>query len=202
MTKKQLWNMLAVLALLAGLLAAVPGIYHAYRKAEINHDMRTAVSNLDVARIKVLIAQGADPKTKGEARLDALFAAAEAGDTELGRQLIHAGVDPTRSATSYGQTPLMHAVARGYSTFVLLMIEKGANVNVRDSAGQSALMFAIRSGKTGIVRTLLEAGADPTFRDRRGATALSLARTLHRSPQIIAMLKTADAEARQAFATR
>lgn len=202
MTKKQLWNVVAVLALLAGLLAAVPGIYHAYRKAEINHDMRAAVNNLDAARIKLLIAQGADPKTKGEVGLDALFAAADAGDTALGRELIHAGVSAAASKTTYGQTPLMHAATRGYTTFVVLLLDAGTNPNMRDSAGESALMFAAGSGQTRTVRALLDAGADPTFRSRGGGTARSLAQKYHRAPEITAMLKTAEAEARQAFAER
>lgn len=202
MMKKQAWNVIAVLALLAALLAAVPGIYQAYRKAEINHDMRAAVNNLDVAAIKVLIAQGADPRTKGDANVDALFAAADAGDTELGRQLIHAGVDAATSKTTYGQTPLMHAAGHGHTEFITLLEDAGASMNMRDSAGDSALMFAASNGHPAAVQALLEAGADPTFRNRQGDTALSRARKYTQDPQVIAMLKTAEAEARQASAAR
>ncbi len=63
-----------------------------------------------------------------------------------------------------------------YRDIMLLLLEKGADPNVRDADGETALMLAIRAGSTELVRLLLDNGADLNTRDNhRGNTALILA---------------------------
>jgi hypothetical protein len=56
----------------------------------------------------------------------------------------------------------MHAAVNGYPEFVKLLLEKGANVNVRDEKGRTPLILAAKSGDhPAVLRALLDGGADP-----------------------------------------
>jgi len=55
------------------------------------------------------------------------------------------------------------------------LLEKGANVNIRDTDGISALMHASDEGLTDIVRNLLNKGANTNLQNNKGKTALMYA---------------------------
>ncbi len=72
---------------------------------------------------------------------------------------------------------------------VLLLIEKGADVNCKDEFfGITPLMFASRHDRLHIAVTLIKLGADINIKDKHGNTALSLAKK-HRNYQVIDLLK-------------
>ena len=54
----------------------------------------------------------------------------------------------------------------------LLLLQAGADKNVRDGKGRTAVMLATCNGHTEIVRWLLQAGAGKNMRDGEGRTAL------------------------------
>jgi ankyrin repeat protein len=66
------------------------------------------------------------------------------------------------------------------------LIEKGANVNARNSLGVTALMFAAMAGHKETVSMLIQHGADVNAIDQRGFTALALA--LHKGAKEVADL--------------
>lgn len=66
-----------------------------------------------------------------------------------------------------GQTVLFDAAARGYQDICKVLIEKGADLNVRDKSGKSALHMAIASNQYATVKYLLETGANTTGVDLR-----------------------------------
>jgi ankyrin repeat protein len=74
----------------------------------------------------------------------------------------------------HGATPLMTAASYrpGYAQSVAMLIEAGADVNLRDDKGETALMYAVRSHTPKIVEHLLLAGADVNARSEKGSTAL------------------------------
>lgn len=73
------------------------------------------------------------------------------------------------------RTLLMLAVQKKQNGVAKTLIEKGADINARDSHGQTALFIAIASGNDGIVRFLIEKGADINAKDNKGRTPLFIA---------------------------
>ncbi len=55
------------------------------------------------------------------------------------------------------------------------LLDRGLNVNAKDSAGWTALMMASLEGLPDVVQTLLSRGADPNIRSEKGETALIIA---------------------------
>src|SRR5487761_12996 len=72
-----------------------------------------------------------------------------------------------------GSTPLMYAALYGDADAVRLLLDSGADPNVRNEAGASALMWAVDELEK--TRLLLERGAEVNARSDDGRTALSIA---------------------------
>jgi Ankyrin repeats (3 copies) len=71
---------------------------------------------------------------------------------------------------------LLAAASAGDSAKVTLILnQRAAMVDERDSAGRTPLMLAVEQGRLETVRLLLERGADPNAADQTGLTPLKLA---------------------------
>ncbi|CAG0907169.1 unnamed protein product, partial [Cyprideis torosa] len=88
--------------------------------------------------------------------------------------LLHHGADPKAVTSPFNLSPL-HLAATGQTVTVL--IENGAEVNVRDEWGQTPLLLASRRGHHSLVQVLLSHGADVLATDLEGATPLTHAKT-------------------------
>lgn len=75
----------------------------------------------------------------------------------------------------------------GNTLGVTTWLQKGADVNARDSAGMTPLMLAAAQGHQRTVRVLLSHGADPTLKNKAGLTALALAEANHQT-NVVAIL--------------
>ena len=76
------------------------------------------------------------------------------------RRLLDAGADPD-TATPGGETALMTAARTGNVDAVTLLLDRGANVNAKDTArAQTALMWAVTENHPDIVKLLVARGAD------------------------------------------
>ncbi|MBO4405988.1 MAG: ankyrin repeat domain-containing protein [Alphaproteobacteria bacterium] len=65
----------------------------------------------------------------------------------------------------YGCTALMLAANNGHYGMVQLLLEHGADVNIKSNKGNTALMAAVvNRGRYGMLQLLLEHGADPNIR--------------------------------------
>lgn len=85
-----------------------------------------------------------------------------------------------------GSTPLMVAVLYGDAESVRLLLEAGADPNVRNEAGATALMWAVDDlDKT---RLLLRCGADANARSDDGRTPLLIATTRPQSYDVAKLL--------------
>ena len=63
--------------------------------------------------------------------------------------------------TNDGTTALWIASQNGHKEIVKLLLEKGADINVKQTAtGATALLLASQNGRTDVVKLLLEKGAD------------------------------------------
>lgn len=95
------------------------------------------------------------------------------------QRLIESGADIESQAGFFylRQTPLGIASFNGNLDVVKYLLDKGANVNVLDSARATPLYNAVRYSKSvDIVRLLMQRGADPNIEDREGYSALMYAR--------------------------
>ena len=59
----------------------------------------------------------------------------------------------------------------GNTTILGLLLDAGANLNVKNKLGGTPLMWAVSYGQDAAVRMLLECGADPRIKDVDGVTA-------------------------------
>uniref|UniRef100_A0A182P664 ANK_REP_REGION domain-containing protein n=1 Tax=Anopheles epiroticus TaxID=199890 RepID=A0A182P664_9DIPT len=80
-----------------------------------------------------------------------------------------------KETVGLGLTPLQIATRNGYSDVAQILLEQGANVQLRDTNGNSALHFAIESGCVKTVRLLLRHGASASVRNNLGNSPLELA---------------------------
>ena len=79
-------------------------------------------------------------------------------------------------ATQHGQTALMLAVSHGRLDMVQLLVEAGADVNIRDEDGSTALMCAAEHGHMEIVKYVLQQPETNVLaKDNDGLTALAVA---------------------------
>lgn len=91
------------------------------------------------------------------------------------RRLFSLG-DVNIRATQHGQTALMLAVSHGRLDMVQLLVESGADLNIRDEDGSTALMCAAEHGQTDTVKYLIgQPDVDISAKDNDGLTALAVA---------------------------
>jgi uncharacterized protein len=135
-----------------------------------------------ISLFHLLIEKGADlKKMASDNRL--MYNAAASADTSILAFIIRSGFN-VNDSTDFGDYPIIGAeFFRGFSTLKML-IDNGANVNVKTSVtfdlgldalkGCTALMFAAVSHDKSSFFYLLEHGADPNAKNKQGYTPLML----------------------------
>ncbi len=106
--------------------------------------------------------------------IDRFNQAIAARDATTINRLIAEGIDLNEADTS-GRTPLIHAVLaeKPSPRLIQFLVDKGADVNVADSAQQwTALAYAIEARQLAIAKLLLDLGANPDVPDLFGNTPL------------------------------
>ena len=117
-------------------------------------------------------ARGADNFFLFNVRASPAFIASKYGLKEVLRRLLKH--DKSNIDTRYGpnnMTPLMVACAEGHLEVVQILLENGANIDLRNSIGTTSLLFACAHRRLAIVKYLLEKGATVTT-DNFGDTLL------------------------------
>lgn len=142
-----------------------------------------AVGNHDVAAVRRMLDDGADPNAWSPLHGQSLlFTASEVEDLALVRMLLERGADPNQRLTivRYGLfnpdvTVLMYART---ADIAAALIQFGADVNAQDKRGTTALMNAASWGRIDVLRVLLDHGAEVTIRQNGPikASALDLAK--------------------------
>jgi len=165
--------------------------------ADADLRLPAAAMNRDVATVKALLAEGADPNTRGQYDTPALHWLIRVDELDTVKLLLEAGADPNGTA-SHGVSPLSLAVNNGNAAMVRLLLQAGADARASEPSGETLLMVAAAVGVADSVAALLEHGAVVDARDPDyDQTALMLAaREGHPEVASLLLAKGADVNAR------
>jgi hypothetical protein len=162
-----------------------------------------AIQTRNMRSVRYLIARGADVNAKGDDGRSALHLAAEAGNTEVFSLLLqnnaksheadYSGknaLDYTpeilknqfeliiaRNSPDYGSS-LLRFVENGRVNAVNLLIDQGAEVNIRNKDGDTPLIIATKNNDPQMVSLLLSRGASTLPVNNIGDHALGIAQKL------------------------
>jgi ankyrin repeat protein len=161
MTSAALWNRAEIIALLLADSAQVSP-----------QALSSAVSHGDTVLVRLMLDHGADP-TKGRSILSAVYGCKDRDNTLVIRMLLQRGV-PAKLHPDYGM--LHRAVVHCSVEAVQLLIQHGADVNLRDYRRATPLMLAANADRADMVSLLLATGADVNAKDEDGKNALRYAR--------------------------
>jgi ankyrin repeat protein len=148
----------------------------------------------EIEVIKAWIDQGAtwpddaagEAASAADPRAVRLMDALREGDGPALRTMLQDDPDAANLKGTGGSTPLMYAALYGNADSVQLLLEAGADPNIRNDAGATALLWAVDDrDKT---RLLLQAGADANARSNDGRTPLLSATSRVGSAEVVKLL--------------
>lgn len=168
------------------LQVAWPPSYPAPYRREIDVELRTAAAQGNDARLRELLAQGANRHAADADDRTALFhAAMQARSATVGILLKRETLTDPRDAQGY--TPLLHAVQRGHREVADALLQVGADSNAVGEDGMTALLFAARAGDAGLIRSLVHWGATVNGLDSQLFDALVSATQDHHPAALAAL---------------
>jgi hypothetical protein len=142
-------------------------------QADLDRRLTEAVQQNDIEKAKSAIADGAVCERWGNDETHPIALAISQNNIDMLRLLFEkAQASPDQSLGYYQGTPLRHAIAKDNMTAFDLLIEKGADINLKQSGQEPLLFFAIQNGKDHFIRRLLDLGAKFDCPNSSGWTAL------------------------------
>ena len=98
------------------------------------------------------------------------------GHFDVSEYLVRAGASiNSRSLNQLKAAAIQSATAGGYRKIVKMLLDYGADPNIREQGGFTPLHAAAQNGDDEMIRILLYGGADLTISSHNGKTALDLA---------------------------
>ena len=101
---------------------------------------------------------------------------------DIAKRLLLAGADPNKGSLNKKSgatisTPLNSAVEHENAECVQLLIDNGADLNLKDEDGYTPLVRAVEKDNSKIVEILLKSGADKTIKGPSGRALVEIARS-------------------------
>ena len=115
-----------------------------------------------------------------------MMSALRDGDRAAFRKALDANPKSINQRGPFGSTPLMYAVLYGDEADVKMLLDKGADPNIRNDANASALMWA--AGDPPKATLLVAHGADVNARSDAGRTPLVIAAGMPRGVEVVKLL--------------
>jgi ankyrin repeat protein len=160
-----------LMMVLASLLAVQPGRLLAADAPARDQSLIAAAESGDLARLKALLAQGANVHARDEQGRTALLAATHGNRVEAARMLLAAGAD-VNARDAIGDSPFLYAGAAGRLEILRLTLAAGANLKSLNRYGGTALIPACHYGHVETVRELLKTAIAIDHINHLGWTAL------------------------------
>jgi ankyrin repeat protein len=155
-------------------------IVNLLRAAAGELDVFEAATLGDVLRLRLLLA--GDPalvRAFSNDGFTGLHLAVFFGQAETAEELLRHGADPNAVARNPMRVAVINsAAASGRADLVKIVLQAGADPNVRQTAGYTALHAAAARDNIEMVQLLLDAGADASVRSDDGQTAADKAGAL------------------------
>ncbi|KAK6194499.1 hypothetical protein SNE40_000124 [Patella caerulea] len=140
-----------------------------------------AIKMRDVRALKLLLLHCCDINKISESGETLLTSASDLDDVHVLQLLIQSGCD-VNGTNSRGETPLHKAAAiprlfgaEKISEMIKILLQHGADVNVRDNNGKAVIMLVTETGNTDLFHEFLRESVDVNLQDNEGKTALMMA---------------------------
>ena len=129
----------------------------------------------ELATVKMLVEAGADVRATDDKGATCLMFAAYHGHTDTVRYLVGFPEVDLNHQGKMNRTALLLAVHQRHAEVVQVLIDAGADIEIRTDEGRSPLHQASISGELTTVKMLVEAGADVRATDANRDTCLIIA---------------------------
>ncbi|OGB83312.1 hypothetical protein A3F66_05630 [candidate division TM6 bacterium RIFCSPHIGHO2_12_FULL_32_22] len=103
--------------------------------------------------------------------------AASSGNIDAVKAYLDAGANPNYKDFAFKQTAIMHSAMMNHTEISNILLQAGANLDIRDNYGNTALILAATNGYIEIVNLLIQGGANLDIQNKYGNTAIILAAT-------------------------
>lgn len=132
------------------------------------------IKSKDLEFAKYLIEKGVDIKVCNHSGYSAMSVAIMEKMNDFALELIEQNVGLETPIASCDRTPLHIATEFNNIEFVEMLLDKGVDINAKDSNGDNALMYAIRGNRMDIANLLIERGININERNKNNEDALQL----------------------------
>ncbi len=124
--------------------------------AELNQQLRIAAGGGNLDRVKLLVAQGADPAYRYVDGDNAIMCASRLNRLPVVRYLLTLPGNHPANVSDYGYTALIFAVIHGHYEMTDLLLKDGrCDPTIVDNGGDTAIKYAVRDNHVRIVELLL-----------------------------------------------